>query len=443
MTLDVIWYIFLFLCAATFNLVVHETSHFLASRRIGVDVVWWQFGVGPVVKRFTNKKGTEFRICLVPFFWTFPQFLNKKHKGTDEQGLTNTFEDAKLHLRVVLILVGATSNFILSFLIIASFQLLNVSQNVPVIDVAEKSVAYQVGLRSGDRIVTIDGRAVAHWQDVGLSLAGRVGNTGNIGIEVQRNDEMQGVQIPIDDWHASDFRVFIIQELGISKGTRPIIASVAEGSPADRAGFVAGDRILTVDGDQVATWRDFLQRAGNSADSPLDLVVQRGDESLKLQFVSEFQREDKRSGMEWVGLTPAVETVSNQSFFVARIWDAVVEWFILLFSTIVLFLKMIVGEYSFMNAFGAMQMVQLGLNPGDLNWLVLLKLWGLITIAQAMLSLFPGVMDGNSLALLGTEFVTGSPPSPSMAKAVIAVVTVVGFAPLVTVLILDGIRLLS
>ena len=443
MILDVIWYVFLFLCAATFNLFVHETAHFLAARRVGVDVVWWQFGVGPVVKRFTNRKGTEFRICLVPFFWTFPQFLNKKNKETQEQGLTNTFEDARLHSRFILILVGATSNFILSFLIIACFQLVNVSQNVPIIDVEENSVAYQVGLRSGDRIVTVDGRAIEHWQEAGLSIARRVGNTGNISIEVQRNGELQDVQIPIDDWHASDLRVFIIQELGLARGTRPIIASIAAASPADRAGFVAGDRILSVDGDQIATWRDFLQRTGSSADSQLDLVVQRGDELLQLRLVSEFEGADRRSGMEWGGLTPAVETVNNQSFFVVRIWDAVVEWFILLFSTIVLFLKMIVGEYSFMNAFGSMQMTQLGLNPGDLNWLALLKIWSLITMAQAMLSLFPGVMDGNSLALLGTEYVTGNPPSPSMAKTVIIVATVVGFAPLVTVLTLDVIRFLS
>ena len=443
MSLDVIWYVFLFLCAATLNLVVHETCHFLVARRIGVDVVWWQFGVGPVVKRITNTKGTEFRICLIPFLWTFPQFLDETHKGTEEQGLTNRFEDAKLYWRFILILVGATSNFVLAFLIFACFQLLNVSQSVPVIDVAEKSVAYQAGLRSGDRIIAVDGRAVAHWQDVGLSLADRVGNTGHIGIEIQRSDVLQVVQIPIVDWYASNFRVFVFDELGISRGMRPIVESVAAGSPADTAGFVAGDRVLTVNGESTATWRDLVNRAVESANSPLDVVVQRSGDSLDLRFSPELRQEGDRSEMALVGLTPVVETVKNEASFVVRIWDALVEWFTLILSTIVLFLKMIVGEYSFMNAFGAMQMVQMGLGVDDLNWLALLKLWGLITVAQAMLSLFPGVMDGNALALLGAEAVAGEPPSPSTIKAVVVVATVVGFAPMIVVFIHDGIRLLS
>ena len=360
MSSDIIWYAFLFLCAASINLLVHEIGHYVAARLTGVDVVWWQFGVGPTVLRFSNRKNTEFRICLFPFIWTFPQFLDKAHTGTAEQGLTNRYEDLRLHGRLFLIFAGSGANFILSFLLLASFQFFNVPQKAPVIDVTDQSIAYQSGLRSGDRIATIDGDNVAHWQDIGLSLVDRFGDTGRIDIGVQRDGTLHEVQVLIDDWHAADFRVFILDDLGIS--------------PA--------------------------------------------------------------SGSD-------IETVRSDASLIVRTWHAVVEWFVLLLSTIILFLKMLLGEYSLMNAFGAMQMAQLGLGLEGLNWLALVKIWGLVAMAQALSSFAPGAADGNAYALIGAEFVTGTELSGSTTRSVLIGAALAGAAPLIVVLIHEGIRLFN
>ena len=361
MAADIIWYAFLFLCAASINLLVHEFGHYVVARLAGVDVVWWQFGIGPTVLRFTGRKNTEFRICLFPFIWNFAQFLDKAHPGTAEQGLTNRYEDLSLHWRWFLIFAGSGSNFVLSFLLLASFQFFNVAQKAPVVDVTDQSIAYQSGLRSGDRITAIDGDNVAHWQDIGLSLVDRVGDTGRINIEVQRDGTPHEVQIPIDDWHAADFRVFILDDLGISQST--------------------------------------------------DVTIEA--------------------------------TASSNASFIVRIWDAVVAWFVLFLSTIILFLKMFLGEYSLMNAFGAMQMAQLGLGLENLNWLALVKIWGLIAMAQALSSFAPGAPDGNAYALIGAEFVTGAELSDSLTRSVMNGAALAGAAPLIVVLIHEGIRLFN
>ncbi|HUO87123.1 MAG TPA: RIP metalloprotease RseP, partial [Thermoanaerobaculia bacterium] len=59
-----------------------------------------------------------------------------------------------------------------------------------------------------------------------------------------------------------------------------VVGSVVEGSTAEAAGIAPGDRIVAVDGDPVETWQQVGLELMTSADRPVALTLQRGEERL-------------------------------------------------------------------------------------------------------------------------------------------------------------------
>lgn len=61
-----------------------------------------------------------------------------------------------------------------------------------------------------------------------------------------------------------------------------VLGAVEAGSPAERGGLQAGDRVTAVAGRETPTWEDFFVQVGTRADQDVPLVVQRGTETLRL-----------------------------------------------------------------------------------------------------------------------------------------------------------------
>lgn len=59
-----------------------------------------------------------------------------------------------------------------------------------------------------------------------------------------------------------------------------VVGTVVEGSSADEAGVRAGDRIVAVDGDPVETWSQVGLELVTSADKPVALTLERGEERI-------------------------------------------------------------------------------------------------------------------------------------------------------------------
>jgi regulator of sigma E protease len=58
----------------------------------------------------------------------------------------------------------------------------------------------------------------------------------------------------------------------------PVVGTVLSGSPAERGGLLAGDRIISIAGRDVDTWeRVFIQVAMRRSDRAVDIVVERAD----------------------------------------------------------------------------------------------------------------------------------------------------------------------
>jgi regulator of sigma E protease len=80
---------------------------------------------------------------------------------------------------------------------------------------------------------------------------------------------------------------FAIAVFTTHEGIAPVVGAVMPGSPADRAGMLAGDRVTAVDGKPVAVFEDLRDLIGGETGRSLRVSVDRGGKPIALSIVPE------------------------------------------------------------------------------------------------------------------------------------------------------------
>jgi regulator of sigma E protease len=126
-------------------------------------------------------------------------------------------------------------------------------------------------LRTGDRIVRVDGDSVSSWDEVVHHL---LSGRGNAGMTIQLSD---GRQVKLDLHPAA-----IEDRARVAGAVLPYRGAVVDepvsGRPAARAGVKAGDSIVAVNGQAVSQRYDVLAIMDTSAGKPVTLTVARQSE---------------------------------------------------------------------------------------------------------------------------------------------------------------------
>lgn len=194
----------------------HEYGHFSVARLLGVRVDVFSIGFGKPLLRWTDRKGTEWRISMLPFggFVKFFGDLNAASQGpaeTQQKPVTTQFpapgdkekleggmtaEERKvcfhfkpLWRRAAIVAAGPFANFILAVVIFAAlFMTLGRSFVEPVVaGVVEGSPAAEAGFAPGDRVISVDGRNVESFND--LVDAVLVSGGGELRFDVERDGQ--------------------------------------------------------------------------------------------------------------------------------------------------------------------------------------------------------------------------------------------------------------
>ena len=106
----------------------------------------------------------------------------------------------------------------------------------------------------------------------------------------------------------------------------PDISEVSPKSAAESAGFKAGDRILTIDKDEVDNWAQDSKKIAESEGREMTFTVKRGDQILTLKANPQYIEEDKRYilgvvaevGVKRDGLIQSTQNASSASWALAR-----------------------------------------------------------------------------------------------------------------------------
>lgn len=234
---------------------VHELGHFLVGRWCGVHAEAFSIGFGPVLLRWRGKpkdparpdRVTEYRLSAIPL-GGYVKFLGE---NPDERGERDpaSFHAATYPRKVAILLAGVTMNVIAAFVLFALTYAIGWRTIPPVAgEVRAGYPAWENGIRTGDEIVSIDGRRVLDFGDIQQECA--------VADEVEVVIRRDGKVLPpmtIETRDAGEG----IRMIGLGYPVHPDgRLGVAPGGAAEEAGFRAEDRVVAVDGKPVAGFEE-------------------------------------------------------------------------------------------------------------------------------------------------------------------------------------------
>ena len=151
---------------------IHELGHFFWAKKSGVYCYEFSLGFGPKLFSFKRKNDeTLYCLRLIPI----GGYVAMAGEEVDDD--TSVPKDKKMYnkpwyKKLVIVLAGVTNNFILGFLVLFIMALCYGSYTTkPIIgEVVKDSACDKAGLKSGDKILKINGEATRTWDDVTLTL---------------------------------------------------------------------------------------------------------------------------------------------------------------------------------------------------------------------------------------------------------------------------------
>jgi regulator of sigma E protease len=145
---------------------VHEFGHFLMAKRAGVGVMKFSLGFGP---RIIGKKigETEYILSLIPLGGYVKLLGESPGEELSEEEDKRSFLKQPVRKRIGIVAAGPVFNLLLAILI---FTIVNVI-GLPVLtaeigNLQTDSAALSAGMKSGDKIVDVDGSAITKWDEL-------------------------------------------------------------------------------------------------------------------------------------------------------------------------------------------------------------------------------------------------------------------------------------
>jgi regulator of sigma E protease len=401
----------------------HELGHYAVARWCGVKVLRFSIGFGPVLAaRRYGRDQTEWALSAVPL-GGYVRMLDERDRRDDEgpvaEGdLPRAFNRQSVWKRIAIVAAGPLANLLLAVVLLAAMFMTGVPGYQPVLSQPVAGTpAAAAGLWSMDRIVAVDGRSVAVWQDVNRLLLG-ADVTATTTLTVERDGQSLRLPLALAVMAKDDGDGRQLERLGLRPYLgSPLIREVAADSPAAAAGLQPGDRIRAVDGATLDTPSAMTERFNQAAGMTVELTVMRHGAVLTLP-VTPRQETDKsgktvgRIGVVMMGDPEVAEryrvtvrhgAVEALALGVVRTWD-------LTALTFKMIGRMIAGHASLKNLSGPLTIADFAGQSIQAGFQQFMTYLVLISIGLGVLNLLPvPLLDGGHLLYYLAEIIRGRP----------------------------------
>ncbi|MEN8160068.1 MAG: site-2 protease family protein, partial [Myxococcota bacterium] len=139
----------------------------------------------------------------------------------------------------------------------------------------------RAGLRSGDRVLAVDGAEVEDWTAFARAYATA---SGEATLRVARGEEDAAEELTLQVPALGD-----VAKLGVIPAV-VLVRAVSEGMPAEEAGIQPGDLLVAVGGEPVGSFGTFRETVLASEGRPLAVTVARGGETQVLTLAARLHR---------------------------------------------------------------------------------------------------------------------------------------------------------
>ncbi|RDL44745.1 RIP metalloprotease RseP [Marinomonas piezotolerans] len=400
----------------------HEFGHYYVARLCGVKVLRFSVGFGKPIYTYTSKSGTAFTLAMIPL-GGFVRMLDEREGNVPRELRSQTFNCKSVGQRIAIVAAGPIANFILAIALYAVIAGMGLQSIAPKIDgVTPGSPLAQTSISHGDELTQVNGVVTHSWEDVNLVLADLIGQTGVFSVRYLPSDTTveQQETFSLNRWLVGSEANNLIAEFGVRPWrptVDPVIAHVVEGGAAQQAGVIPGDKVLSVNDDQVDTWQQLVAWVQSSPNAPLDLIVERAGQRKSLVLTPSAREIDgTMTGVAGVGVEPPVlssEDLRERQFgFFGALEYGVVQTWKMTALTVGSIGKMLQGLLSLDNLSGPITIAKVASASADSGVQSFLKFMAYLSVSLGVLNLLPiPMLDGGHLLFFGIEAVRRKPVS--------------------------------
>ncbi|MBM4361264.1 MAG: site-2 protease family protein [Deltaproteobacteria bacterium] len=150
-------------------MVVHEAGHHLVARSFGLRVLRFSIGFGPALFRYQPRgSDTIYQVALIPFLaYVHVAGMNPfEEQDPNDRG---SYGNASLPVRIATIVAGPLANYLFASVLFFAALLVGgeeITSPAPIVEVLPGGPAATADMRTGDRVVAIDGRPIATFEEM-------------------------------------------------------------------------------------------------------------------------------------------------------------------------------------------------------------------------------------------------------------------------------------
>ena len=411
--------LFGFIAAIAILVTVHEYGHFQVARKLGVKVLKFSIGFGRPLFTWRRKNDpTEYCIGLIPL-GGYVKMLDETEGEVDPAEVERAFNRKSLSVRSAIVVAGPAYNFL--FAIFAIWLMLVAgSDDIESLvgRVSENSLAQQAGFRAGDRIISVDGRAVSTWGQHQLyllhqAMKGNVADFKVIGDD--HNERSLRVDFSTLDQYTISSRQ-ITSQIGLWSPSPPAeVYQVLSNSPAAAAGLQKGDRILAIDAQLIGNWDDMIEQVVSRPGQELSLLIRRGEDEISVPLTTESAI---LNGVEIgrIGLYRPMPQITRLRYGPLAAIPAALDYnWRMTIITLRSIGRMLSAQMSSDNLAGPITIARLAGHTVKSGYADFLKFLAIISISLGLLNLLPiPLLDGGHLLYFAFEAISGRRPSEKM-----------------------------
>lgn len=395
-------------------IVLHELGHFAPARWFGTRVEKFYLFFDPGFELFKKKIGeTEYGIGWLPL-GGYVKISGMVDESFDTAQLESEpqpweFRSKPAWQRLIIMLGGVTVNFILGFFIFSMVLWTWGEEYLPTQNVRygiyADSLGQQLGLRSGDQVLEVGGKPMEKFSDRFVLREIVINNAKTI--TLQRDG--QKIEIPVGDQFVSLLSSHANKDKRLFSGRYPFVAGdLVPGSPAEKAGLMAGDSIIAFDGQPTPFFDNFLALATQNPNKAVSITAIRKGETKTFNLTT--TPEGK------VGIVPYNETyffeTSRQEYtLLTAIPAGVTKGWSFLADQVKAFGQIFRGKIKASESLGGF--ASIGKMFGNAwVWERFWTMTAILSLILAFMNLLPiPALDGGHVVFLLYEVVSGRKPS--------------------------------
>ena len=260
-------------------IVVHEFGHFLAARLLGFRVETFSVGFGPAIWK-KNVGGVVYKIGCIPLggYVALPQ-LDPAGMAAIQGGAGQGAESLPpmpAWKRIVVAVAGPLGNVVLAVVVaFAIYAFAPASEfgghGTVVGTVDPDAPVASSGIRTGDRLLSVNGQPVSSWTDFIVECYFSGNTNSGLPVAVLRDGNEVALVLPVvRDASSGYFRVE-----GLFPKTECRVADLMADMPAAASGLAVGDTVVSIAGREPCDPTDAVRLVREMGDRSFPIVVRR------------------------------------------------------------------------------------------------------------------------------------------------------------------------